>query len=187
MKLENIENKKVAELIGEYNTRILKFVEAVNKFLPNDFKLGVDYHFEIYREDHDNYENDGNTQTPGYSWGVHWAFPLSEDKDFYKDSINDGYASESLVFTITNINERISDGRVDGGKFVSIYVYQGKFFLDEKEDRSKRQIKIDHQNDNYADFSILNKMNLARVVKRIRELHATFTLYREIEDNNVEW
>jgi hypothetical protein len=170
-------NQEMFNIFIEHDTQIRERIKDINKLFPVDFKINEDCFFEIYREDAHSYKNDGCTKTEGATWSAYWVFPLNGNtkKDYYLGSINGDYCPESIIFHLSDYNERISDKRISGCKFFTLSFNYGEYHdlvngYDSRLEKQRRVIRLDYQNDNYSKMSILNIKNWSKVFLAAKQL-----------------
>lgn len=176
-------NEEIFNTFTRHHEKILSVIKTLNKCLTDDFEINTDLFFEIRRKDETVYEDDGNTKAKGVEWSATWAFPLNKRKkeEYYWGSIESEYCSESIIFTLNNFNERLSDKKISGCKFFSLYFNFGAYkdIINIGRD-NKQLIRLDYQNNNYSEMAIMKTENFAKIISCIRKLKEAVNIVKEI-------
>jgi len=171
-------NNQMFELITRHNDKIRTAIKGINKVLPKDSQIDEDCFFEIYTNHIEAFATDGNTRVPGREWSVYWSFPVAGQtkKDFYKGSIDGDYSEAAIHFRLDNFNERLSDNNISGCEFFTLTFCNGVYsdIINISDRGQSKSVRLDYQNDNYSEMSIMKVANYAKIVlsmKRLKEAY----------------
>lgn len=151
--------KEITERIERLSTSIRKFIQLVNRQIPEEFQLGNECFFIDKEDDEYNFLDDGNTKCPGFSYRIFWAYTLGKVKPSKERIAN--LKQEKAVTFVLKCGERCFDHRENSLYFFSLY-FKGDNSNNEAE-------RIDYINDNYDENHLFKPYELMQVVWHIKQ------------------
>lgn len=185
IKLEDVKeiSEEMFNVITKYNSRIKEFMSTIAKC---GYLLQVP-NIQIFSEEATNYKDDGNTQTPGITWSAYWILPLTTTNDYLTSvqSFRGGYCEEAIIFSFSNYDQRLYDGRISGCKFFEVSFSFGSYFdivnLNDGVFIKNKHIKLEGINNNSEEVSLLNHkslyLKLLLCLKKLNEVKEIETLF----------
>jgi len=166
VELKNVEetSKEMFEIFTRHNKEVKLFMSRVSDYYnkENNF-LNIEPEIQILKEDAINYLQDGNTKTPGLTWSAFWIIPLSNKGNATVNNFLHDYCGESIIFHLSNYDQRLVDGKIKGCKFFDLSFKFGGYkeiaTLGDGGSISKDDNRIAYQNNNYPEMVILNKLD----------------------------
>lgn len=153
--------KEITERIERLSIQIRKFIQLVNRQVPEEFQLGNECFFIEKEDDKYSFLDDGRTRCPGFSYRIFWAYTFGKAKQSKKCIAN--LKQEKAVIFEMKWGERCFDHRENGLYFFSLY------FKGDKSDNKAEE--IDDINDNYRENYLFQPFTLVQVVWRIKQLN----------------
>lgn len=180
-----------------FRQKSLEFVGMINKLLDGSRhkfsfdKSAVVNIIDVVEDKAGSYNDDGCTKSAGREWSGYVAFPFfkptASSPSFTKGSIEGEYCDMSLVISYTSINERISDGRIEGCRFNTISIVYAEFIGDmfNRKDRFiNKSAQIGYTNNNYADFSAFSDRNVIKSTYWVLEILDVLQLTTKLDKIN---
>lgn len=169
----NVEQISLEQIESAVKGRIEKCTEEIRKFMILvDSRLDEDDQYcgemsFIQRQDGTAYEDDGNTQTPGYVYEAYWCFQLNPNTSFKTYGIFGEfiYQEECLFFKYTDA-ERVIDHKADG----RLRSFELNFCGIKQPHETSALKRIDYNNNNYDLTSIITIQNAATCILEIQRL-----------------
>lgn len=184
--LDQILSEDLKKRILKLDEKIKKFVKLINSELPKDQNLS-EISLLIFRDETKYiYEDDGNTQTPGYEYEVYWIFPFANEP---KEKINDflcqirfnNLEDRNCLYFYYEDKERIRDKSSNGrGRFLHLYLICDKYSSD-----GLNVEKIDYENDNYTLGFSINYQNVMNCIIKIKEYYKMRNLLNKLISTGI--
>jgi len=163
-------SKEMYETFLRYNKGISNFMEYFFKYHALKFP-----EIQIFREENEDFLDDGNTRTAGFTWSAYWIVPLSENEVSVSD-VRSGYGNSAIVFHMENYDQRLFDGRIGGIKSFSLSFSFGSYIdlvkLSDGAFIQNNSKRLDFQNNNYNELALLNrKENYLKLIICLNKLN----------------
>ena len=182
--LNQILSEELKGRIKEVDEKIRKFVKLLNTEFSLDHQIQI-LDTIIARENHNVFEDDGNTRTDGFEYNVYWICPIGqniEPRNYYYYHIINNLACNCLYFHYED-KERIRNKKSDGrGRFLTLYISVENFEYPLLEDEEIK--RISYENDNYKLGYCINYQTATNCILKIKDFNKKEELFRRLKDTS---